>query len=87
MTHDHIIPKSFCRKLGLTPEQANHPKNLRYLLPKDNVDKFSYIYLEEELHLEIMCKEWGIEYPSRELIEQHNYDAAKLDGNLKNNKI
>ena len=72
---DHKIPASFCRKLGLTPEQTNHVKNMEYLNPKKNVDKFSFLYEKERDHLKVMCEIWGIEYPDHTMIDQHNADS------------
>lgn len=72
LERDHIVPKSFCRKLGLTVEQTNNPKNIQYILPEKNMEKWSFIEEEEETHLKVMCPIWGIKYPSLEKIEAHN---------------
>ena len=83
---DHIVPKSFCRKLGISVSQTNHPKNLRYLKPKDNVDKFSFMYSEELAHLKVMCEIWGVSFPSRAMIDEHNASAATKSKALLGNK-
>ena len=79
MHRDHIIPASFCRKLGLTPLQTNHPKNLRYIKPQDNIDKWSYIEDYERDYLHVMCKIWNIPYPDEDMILAHNKEAARTD--------
>lgn len=72
---DHIVPKSFCRKMGVSVSQTNHANNLRYILPDKNINKWSFLEEEELIHLKIMCELWGIEYPSQELIDAHNEDS------------
>lgn len=84
---DHWIPKSFCRKLGLTPDQTNHPSNLRYLTPEQNIDKFSFIGEDERKHLKVMCEIWGIDYPHNTTIDKHNHEGHLKKGNLTSKKL
>lgn len=69
---DHIVPKSFCRKVGISVVDTNNAKNLKYILPKDNTDKWSHLGPDELEHLKIMCGVWNIPFPSDEIISKHN---------------
>tara|TARA_R110002050_G_scaffold254933_1_gene393569 strand:+ start:95 stop:322 length:228 start_codon:yes stop_codon:yes gene_type:complete len=70
--------------LGISVADTNHPRNLRYLKPEDNIDKFSFIYGEEKDHLAVMCEEvWNIPYPDHTLIDEHNHDAEIKSNALK----
>ena len=86
MHRDHIVPKSFIRKLGLSPLDANHPKNLEYVSPEKNISKFSYIRDREKEHLKVMCNIWNIPYPDHTLIDEHNYTAEIKQTSLNKNK-
>lgn len=79
---DHIVPKSFCRKLGISVSQTNHSKNLRYILPYKNINKWSFIEEYELKHLKIMCPIWGVRYPSEDMINQHNIESKTKRNSL-----
>ena len=83
---DHIIPVSFCKKIGATPKQCSMRKNLTYLSPVDNKNKSSIVADYHIAHLEEMCEIWGVEMPSREFIDEHNSKVRgflqEIDGPL-----
>ena len=81
---DHIVPVSFCRKLGISPYQCSRIENLQYLRRQENLDKWSFINDGNKPHLRQMCILWGIEYPSEETINEHNKIAALTFTNLNN---
>lgn len=79
---DHIIPVSFCRKLGVTPEQASNIFNLDFIDQESNLKKWSYITKEGEPHLRLMCLLWEIDYPSKKMIDDHNKEAQLSFDNI-----
>lgn len=83
---DHIVPKSFCRKIGVTVRQTNNRDNLRYISPTVNIDKWSFMEEEELAHLKVMCKVWEIDFPTQKIIDEHNASSLIKRKSLKNAK-
>lgn len=54
---DHKVPVSFCRKMGLTPEECCVDFNLQYLTPEKNLAKFSFVKYEDAV---LLMKELGL---------------------------
>lgn len=77
LERDHIVPASFCRKLGLTISQTNHIKNIQYITPEQNMEKWSFIGEKEREHLARMLPIWEIEMPSNGMIAAHNKIAEE----------
>ena len=76
---DHIVPISFCRKIGVEPEKASIVLNLQYLMPEDNMDKSSFVTDRAIGMLDALCEIWGVEVPSRETIDNHNRKVSSFN--------
>jgi len=75
---DHIVPVAFCRLLRISPEQASHADNLRYLSPEKNKKKGNFITKSGYEHLKAMCVVWGIPVPSDDFIRDYNKRAKSF---------
>lgn len=74
---DHIVPVSFCRKLGLTTQQASMRENLTALDIDLNIKKWSFVDESVLGHLQFMTVLWGIPFPSEDIINGHNSSSLR----------
>ena len=73
---DHIVPVSFCYKLGVSYDLVNIDTNLRYVTEEENMSKHGIIEDCEQLFT--ICALSGVGYPSIDMITKHNKRCENL---------